>query len=182
MHREMRYLWDYSDQKAQDFIKTMKYMPSRKLCIMAGYLMAENLLETFSYQDWDLIIPVPLSNASLKKRGFNQCELIAKAIISKDYKLSNFSVKRIKNIKNQASVPHRKRLNNIKNIFYANSKKVSNKSILIIDDVITTGATINALTKSLLDAGASFVDVVALARSQAWIEYQWLARKALTQA
>lgn len=183
LFREMRFMWDYSDIKTQSFLKTMKYQPSPLLCRMAAKLLTEKVLGRFTYRDWDLVVPVPLSDEALKVRKFNQCSAIAKQLIlgikkeSKNTKLAHWILKHRGYKSRQALLPHIKRIENVKKSFQANQNAFKNKSVLLVEDIVTTGATINSATKAILDAGAIAVDVIAVARSQAWTEFRWLLHK-----
>ena len=73
-----RYLWDY-EQAARRLIHAMKYAPSPRLCTLAGRLLAAGVPALQLPAGYDLVVPIPSSRASLRKRGFNQCELIVSA-------------------------------------------------------------------------------------------------------
>ena len=129
-------------------------------------------------QHWDLIIPVPSSAASFYKRTFNQCALIALEILREhekakpDSRLDLISLRHTGKNPPQASLPHSRRLRNVRGAFQAVSESLRGASILLVDDVVTTGATSAAATAALLNAGCLRVDLVALARSTAWGEYR----------
>lgn len=116
----------------------------------------------------DCIVSVPVHKKRFKLRGYNQSCLIAKEIatlLSKDY-YENVLIKG-KNIVAQSTLDKLDRIRNIKGAFALDKKAdiVKEKSVLIVDDVFTTGATINECCKLLKNAGASFVSVVTIAKS-----------------
>jgi ComF family protein len=109
-------------------------------------------------------MPIPLSDKKKKKRGFNQSEEIAK-VISEATKIENdFNcIIKIKDNKSQTELTKKERFENVKNTFKI-VKNVKNKNILLLDDVYTTGATMEECAKSLKESGASKVWGVTVAR------------------
>lgn len=113
----------------------------------------------------DLIIPMPMHPARIKERGFNQAHEIAK-VLTKNHveKLDFKSAIRQKLTPPQASLPLKKRVKNIKGAFSVTAD-LAGKRIAIIDDVMTTGASLNELAKTLKKAGASHVECWVIART-----------------
>lgn len=113
----------------------------------------------------DAIIPVPLHSEKIKIRGFNQAIEISR-YVSKQTGipvLSNICF-RIKNTPSQTELPWKKRQQNVRNAFKCQSD-LTNKHIAILDDVMTSGATVNALAKEIIKQGAAKVSVWVAARS-----------------
>jgi len=110
----------------------------------------------------DVVIPLPLSSKRLQKRGFNQSLMLAWGFTGK--KPSQRFLKRIKDTRAQTELSQKERWENVKNAFLA-SAEVKNKVVLLVDDVMTTGATVNEAAKALKQAGARKVYVMVLARS-----------------
>lgn len=117
----------------------------------------------------DLLIPVPLHWRRLYKRGFNQSSLLAQRVGKLGNKPVSLNVlKRIHNTPSQGNLSLEERIKNMKECFkVVRPEKIKNKSILLIDDVMTTGATLNACAKTLLKAGAEKVTVLCVARVKA---------------
>lgn len=116
----------------------------------------------------DLIIPVPLSYRRLLKRRYNQAALLA-IDLSKltGIKADLTTLKKIKHTKAQSLLLGKARLKNIKNAFaVSNPQHIKGKHILLIDDVMTTGATLSECAKVLLKFGAKSVDTLTVARTQ----------------
>ena len=117
--------------------------------------------------DFDYIIPVPICDKRLKARGYNQSELLANEFsklinkpILKDY------LKRIKETQTQVELDKQERAENLKDAFQMVKRAgIRNKTILLIDDVCTTGATANECAKKILSAGAKKVYVMTFART-----------------
>lgn len=125
----------------------------------------ELLNEKTNLETVDLIIPMPMHPARLKERGFNQALEIAK-ILTRNHadKLDYKTAIRQKLTPPQASLPLKERVKNIKGAFKVNSD-LSGKRIAIVDDVMTTGASLNELAKTLKKAGASHVECWVIART-----------------
>lgn len=121
----------------------------------------------------ELIIPVPMAKDKLREREYNHAFEIA-ALFSKKTRIpiSNRLVDKKNNIANQATLSIQQRVTNSADSFYIRSKKedISGKSVMIFDDVITTGSTVNALAKLLKDNGAKSVEVFGVARTQKFKE------------
>lgn len=101
---------------------------------------------------FDLITSVPIHKNKLKKRGYNQAQLLAKQLSLKLKLPYEDIIIRIKDTKPQSSLSPKERNNNLNQAFKAiDNKKIFNKKVLIVDDIYTTGATINACVDSIID-------------------------------
>jgi len=123
------------------------------------------LISELTIPEADGIVPVPLHKNSLLKREFNQTALIGR-YLSRTLKipLMTGALEKIKETPMQTELSRKDRLKNVKNA-YAASKDVKGKRLLLIDDVITTSATVRECAGTLIKAGAEKVTVIALARS-----------------
>ncbi|MFC1807144.1 ComF family protein [Candidatus Omnitrophota bacterium] len=114
----------------------------------------------------DMIVPVPMQRSQVTKRGFNQSLILSEGLASalkidhpKDILIKTRSTKQ------QVGLEKRERLNNIKGAFsISNGNILDGKNILLVDDVFTTGATVNECAKTLASGGAASVSVLTLAR------------------
>lgn len=115
---------------------------------------------------YDIIVPVPLSKKREKERGYNQSLLLAKEISkSTKIKLNNKCLKKIKNLVAQSSLNKNERYKNIKGAFaLKHNKIIQNKKVLIIDDIFTTGSTVNECSKVLKEAGAAKIGILTIAK------------------
>jgi len=117
--------------------------------------------------DADVIVPVPLHRFRLLQRRFNQSALLAKGLSrASGVPASVTALKRTKRTKAQVGLQHDARQTNVAKAFEVGSgggRAVAGKRVLLIDDVVTTGATANACATALLSAGARAVDVLAVA-------------------
>ncbi len=112
----------------------------------------------------DVIMPVPLHRARFFQRGFNQSEVVAKKLARYlDIDFDNRSLMRIKNTRYQRELKAEQRVDNVRNSFTF-TPLVQYQSVAIFDDVITTGATMNAICKELRKNGVIEIQVWTLAR------------------
>ena len=113
----------------------------------------------------DTVIPVPLGPGALKDRGFNQSLLIASALSKrKKLPLRIDALRKIADTRPQVGLSAKERAANVKKAFSC-TRKLTGMNILLIDDVMTTGATVNACSRQLLRSGAGSVNVLTLARA-----------------
>ena len=129
--------------------------------------MAGVYQEEFAPLDFDLIIPVPLHWQRLLKRGYNQSQLLARFLAKKiNLPLAPSVLVRTKNTPPQVGLSRNQREKNLKKAFLVKKPSlVEGKKLLLIDDVITTGATIEEASRTLKRAGAELVGVLAFARA-----------------
>lgn len=153
----------------------LKYKEKIQLARPLGVLLFLIFCRYWHENRPDLIIPVPLHYKKLRHRGFNPSFLLVKewAAIARALgagfpvtPVSEDILLRTKWTKSQTGLGRKERLKNIKNAFSVNDPtRIKRKKILLIDDVYTTGATAKECAKVLLNAGASHVDVLTLARA-----------------
>jgi len=148
--------YSYHNPLLQKAIHAFKYKFVKDLAEPLSKL----LLKRIDF-DYDFIVPVPLHSKRLRWRGFNQAELLARAI--NNQKVVNALVK-TKNTKPQMELAGRQRKENIKNTFQC-LVSLKNKTILLIDDVETTGSTLKECKGVLLKAGAKEVYCLTLAKT-----------------
>lgn len=138
--------------------------------ISLGNLLSRILIDfAHRYMDinlFDCIIPVPLHNTKLREREFNQSRLLAQPLAeSFNKKLLLNKLIRIKYTLPQSELTSRDREENVRGVFSVNDpQSVKDKNILIVDDVFTTGATLNECASVLKKNGAGRIEVLTLAR------------------
>ena len=116
---------------------------------------------------YDAVCAVPLHAVKRRERGFNQSQLLAKALARRLNLpvVNSRQMKRTRMTPSQTRLTARQRLTNVMGAFEAKpAERWSGKQLLLVDDVMTTGATVSACAKALKDAGAGSVDVVTVAR------------------
>ncbi len=158
-------LYDYRDPIVKKAIWQLKYYHSPYLGRVLGKLIYDSFLEEinslqmFSAGSPILVVPVPISHSKNKKRGYNQSEVIAKGFISANpniFKIKKDIIYKKMNTIPQARIENRlKRLKNVKDSFIIkNSEAIKNKTVIVIDDVTTTGGTLLEIMKLLKKSGA----------------------------
>ena len=127
-------------------------------------LKNENFFEKI--KKYDTIVPVPISRKRFKERGYNQSELIAKEIAcSSKLELETECLFKTKNIIEQSKLNKEERLKNIQGVYdLVNKGKLYKKKILLVDDIYTTGSTVNECARVLRKARPSKIGVFTLAK------------------
>lgn len=149
---------------AQRILHEIKYGGNRELAIEMGRLFGEKCSELELYKSIDVIVPVPLHDSKLRLRGFNQSELIAKGLGEKlGVPVETKAVTRLVKTSTQTKKSRTERWKNVERIFETSQSALSGKHVLVVDDVITTGATLESCVQSILDAGAKKVSAGCLA-------------------
>lgn len=146
-------------------IKNFKYNNKQYLSQPLGNFLVQTYI--LNNLNCDIVLPVPLHEKRLKQRGFNQSELLANQLGQKlNLPVTNEILKRVKNTKTQTNLTKQERQQNVKNAFKVFHRGIiKNKTVLLIDDVYTTGSTLNECAKVLLKAGAKEVYCLTLAHT-----------------
>lgn len=167
--------FEYQDPVIKKLLHSLKYYKKINIGLILGEYLYERLIEEiaelrmFSTGSQIVLIPVPLSHKRYKMRGYNQAEIIARGIIQNDkenvFILENKIITKIKDTLPQAKIKNRNtRLRNIVGCFaIENIEKVRGRTVIIVDDVTTTGGTINEVMKILKKAGAKKIVGFAVA-------------------
>lgn len=116
---------------------------------------------------YDIIISVPMDKEKKIKRGYNQTELITQ-IISKELEILEGKniVFKLKGTKTQSTLNKENRKTNIKDVYFVNNNiNIRNKKIILLDDIYTTGATVNEISSKLKEAGAKEILVLIIAKN-----------------
>ncbi len=160
---------DYRGKIISQLVKLLKYNFIEDIApILAKIILKQlSLSAEFETRNNLIIMPVPLHPKRERWRGFNQAELIARAVAAGlDKTVDAKSLARIRNIKPQTRFNQEERRENVRDCFSFTGDKqnIKGKIVLLIDDVVTTGATISECAKALKAAGAKTVWAVAVAR------------------
>jgi ComF family protein len=148
-----------------ELLYSLKYRGYRDLGVLLGKMYALELLADGAFQEIDCIVPVPLHPTKERKRGFNQCEAIAEGISDVMQKpILNNNLFRRNASETQTRKGRWDRWQNVESIFGAHQTDAfDGKHILLVDDVVTTGATIEACATEILKARDSKVSILTLA-------------------
>ncbi|MGB0887810.1 MAG: ComF family protein [Vicingaceae bacterium] len=140
--------------KVQNLLHHLKYKGVKELGKAIGELMGHDLKEVEGFKNIDFIIPVPLHKRKLEKRGYNQSEWIALGL-SKVLKIpiNTHTLYRKEYSQTQTKKTRYKRWENVGSIFGVADEALNNKSVLLVDDVVTTGATLEACALVLIEKG-----------------------------
>lgn len=149
-----------------DVIHQFKYGGNLTKGKALAFLLSDFDFPDMDWQTFDMILPVPLHFRRLRTRGFNQSMILARALGKKHQVSVDFSLlKRHKLTLTQTGLDKKEREKNIRGAFEVSDPgQIKSKSIVLVDDVYTTGATINECAKTLKKAGAGRVAVITLAR------------------
>lgn len=149
----------------QHLMHQLKYKGQKNIGEYLGLLMGIDIMEDDILKSIDLILPIPLHPNKIKKRGYNQSEIIAKGVQKATKKpLNTHSLVRHIETDTQTKRSHYNRWENIHNVFKViDSKPLEGKHILLVDDVITTGSTLEAATHTLLAVPNTKVSIACLA-------------------
>jgi len=167
-----RALFQYKNKLSRKAIWAIKYNKNQKIVSKFSNLLYEFILENitddmvFSNFYNPIFIPIPMHTKNLKERGYNQSEMIVKEIlkIDKNFNGSFNALTKIKETPHQSTLKNKsERLRNLKGCFFADTEKVKNRNIILIDDVITTGTTMEEAAKTLREAGAKKIIGFSLA-------------------
>jgi ComF family protein len=151
---------------ARELVHRLKYGDRVELSLTLGRMMAQAGRELAA--DDDLILPVPLHRTRLWRRRFNQAAALARVVSHETgLPLAAKALTRIRRTRQQVGLTRTQRADNLQGAFHVPATMrgtVEGRRILLVDDVLTTGATVNAASRALLRAGASAVDVLTFAR------------------
>jgi ComF family protein len=138
-------------------VRRLKYSRATSLAKPLSALIGEGL-DRLGLQGYDIVVPIPIHWSRRCSRGFNQSELLSEALLNVDRTV----LKRIRRTKPQTRLSREARMDNLAGAFRA-STAVEGKSILLIDDVITSGETARECARALAAAGATKIAALALA-------------------
>lgn len=144
-------------------VAALKYHGRLALADCFGTLLAERCPPD---RHIDLLLPVPLHERRLRQRGYHQTALLA-GVMSRQLAIpaDRHGLRRVRDTAMQKTLNPQARLDNLRDAFVWQGQDLTGRHILLIDDVMTTGATLHAICPMLLAAGAATIDVALLART-----------------
>ncbi len=156
--------WAVFDYPVQNALHTLKYRRNMGIGDALAHQMAE-FVNNLGL-DVDMVIPMPLGKLRLKERGYNQVALVARPLaieLGLDYAPQGLWKSR--ETRSQVGLNIYQRRENVSKAYQADVKIVNGRSVLLMDDVATTGSTILSSTEALLSAGARDVYAITIARA-----------------
>lgn len=147
-----------------DGIKLLKFHDKPRLARPLGALLHEHAVQFMDTGAYDLLAPVPLHRVRFRERGYNQSALLAEEVAPAFPQATLWhGLQRIRPTRTQSKLAGKRRRENVRGAFAVMGEEATGKRILLIDDVVTSGGTVEECAKALLRAGASQVDVLAVA-------------------
>ncbi|WP_317172742.1 ComF family protein [Echinicola salinicaeni] len=149
---------------SQKLLHQLKYRNKPELGQVLGKLYGQRLLESGFQIGWDAVLAVPLHPLKEKQRGYNQSLQFAIGLGAVlDIQVGQ-SLKRTRFTSTQTKKSRLERIKNVEGVFaIASEEEIKGKNLLLVDDVMTTGATLAACANILLEAGADQVDLAVIA-------------------
>lgn len=151
--------------KVQQLLHAIKYEQQTKLAYKLGAILYDEIKSDIVLNSVDFVVPVPLHPNKLKQRGYNQSEEFAKGLCELWHKpLNTSNLKRLKETSSQTRKRKYERWQNVKGVFdVEDAGKFAQKHVLLVDDVLTTGATLEAVWQCLKDIPELRISVAAIA-------------------
>ncbi len=159
----------YHDPRVTALVWELKYYANRRAAVLAGALLGEKLLGVVAEElGTPLLVPIPMHHSRRRERGHNQTEVLCRAAMNRlgaavEYKPR--ALARMRATPTQQGLARSVRLKNVANSMQADKALVHDRVCIVVDDVSTTGATLEEAKRALRIAGARVVHGVVLARS-----------------
>jgi len=156
--------WTVFESPVREALHRLKYRRD----IGLGEALSNQMSGFIERLGWpiDALIPIPLGKKRLKERGYNQVAMVATPLsiqLGLDYR--PFALVRARETRSQVGLSAAERQENVRDAFFADSVKIKGRTILLMDDVSTTGATLSSAAEALLESGAREVFAVTIARA-----------------
>lgn len=153
--------------RVQRLLHALKYKGHPEIGTRLGRVYGEKLVNAGGYEGFDLILPVPLHASRLRKRGYNQSAKFAEGLAEKLLvACTDTFITRLQKTETQTRKSRASRWENIANVFKVTvPEKIRDRSVLLVDDVITTGSTLEACANALISAGARELSIACIAEA-----------------
>ena len=155
----------FEDNPIRSAIHFLKYRDHKAVASILGQILADTY---YSYQlQADVILPVPLHSSRYKERGYNQCELLVKQLaVNLHLPIDTTALRRTRITKSQMTLGISERHQNVREAFACQNDRLVGMRVLLIDDVCTTGSTLDACAAALKVSGVTSVWGLTLARAR----------------
>lgn len=165
VHAAGALLFFTKESLVQHLMAQLKYHHNKKVGILFGILIGEAIVTQSRFNKVDLIIPIPIQKSKMNDRGFNQSQVIATGIQSIwDKPINNEILKKRKRTITQTKKNRTARLDAFSDLFVLeNSTRIQGKHLLLVDDVLTTGSTLEAAIQCLMSAEPASISIAVAA-------------------
>lgn len=149
---------------ATNIVKALKYQNRPDIGVFVGRILADKFGPTGMFGDIDIIVPIPLTRKRQRERGYNQSEIVARTVGGIcGVRVDTTIVSRTEFMQSQTHLTRADRMDNVENRFRVEKPaEVAGKHVMIVDDVVTTGATTVSCGKELVAAGASKISILSI--------------------
>lgn len=153
--------------RVQSLLHALKYRNQPALGVMLGNVYGDRLLAANMSTAFDLIIPIPLHVSRKRKRGYNQSAKFAEGLSQKlGIPYSDELIERTTKTTTQTRKTKLKRWQNVTDVFRVNNcDQIAKKNVLLVDDVVTTGSTIEACGNYIMDSGCASLSIACIAEA-----------------
>jgi ComF family protein len=154
--------------KVQNLLHALKYRKQPEVGRMLGRMLAQELIVNQRFPVADVVVSVPLHRKKLKERGYNQSDAFAQGLSDvTDIPWSGAVLIRTRYTSSQTGKSKTERRQNVEGIFKVSTgTELRGKKVILVDDVLTTGATLEACVEVLIEAGCSELYIMTLAAAQ----------------
>lgn len=156
------------ESRVQQLLHALKYKHQPELGEMLGRVYGQDLLEANYKNSFDLIVPVPLHSSRRRIRGYNQSEEFGKGLSQiLEVPCNDSYMMRSAKTETQTHKTKLSRWENVNSIFHVvKPRPIAEKRVLLVDDVVTTGATLEACGQALIQAGCKELSIACIAATQ----------------
>ncbi len=159
----------YYTAELSQLVQALKFKGRRNLVGLIAPLLTRTFFENWGREEFDMIVPVPLHSRRRRERGYNQSELLARSLARRLALPCEPALIRTRPTLPQVGLTDSQRQENVRNAFECrDAAQISKRRILLVDDVMTTGATVSSAARTLMERGALRVSVLTVARAAKW--------------
>jgi ComF family protein len=162
LYKQGKAVYPYEGRVRQSMYR-FKYSNRRAYADTYARAAAESYGEWFARIGVEVIVPIPMYGPKMRRRGYNQAEVFAKALGREtSIPVDTHLVKRVRNTRPQKELNDKARRENLKNAFQSDTNIVEYSRVLLVDDIYTTGSTIDAVAEVLLAAGVQYIYFICI--------------------